>query len=805
MWKNNLIISFRNLKKYKSLTAINVVGMAVGLGVCLLIGLFVFDELSYDSQTKEGDRIYRVSLETTEALWAGSPGPLAEGLKNDFEEVAVSTRIMKFPGLEDMLLKVEVNGDKRQFFETKGYYIDSTFFRIFDYQFLKGNPKIALEAPNSIILSKTLSEKLFGDTDPINQPLTVGLPFGEFQYKITGVFDDSKVKSHIDANYFLSMDNSDIGGAVKTMTNWASNNIFYTYIKLRPNVDPKVFESKLDPFFVRHGAEDLKAMGSYSKSLLLQPFQEIYLQPQMEYELGAKGNKTHLYVFGSVAVFILLIACINFMNLATARSEKRSKEVGIRKLLGADRSALILQFLGESTLISLLGFGIALIGSSLLLPYFNQLTGKEIDLYQSFIPILSIFILATAAGLLAGTYPAFFLSGFTPVKVLKGRFRGNMAGFSLRQVLVVFQFAISACLILMVFVINQQLSFVQKQDLGFAKAQQLVIPLNSEFTAAKFEAMKSDLLQSSNIKSVTVATAYPGIENIENMLYFAEGKSVDEVINITNAVVGDDFIETLGFTLLEGKAFTEDFTSESPTMILNESAVKGLGYDVKSAVGRLVHYEWRGELHTFEIAGVVKDFHFRSLHKNIEPYGFIKGNNGGYLIASFQGGKVKEVLDKAESTWKSAGITDPFVYSFLDEDFQRNYQKEERTASIIMTCAILAIFIACLGLYGLASFMTEQRTKEIGIRKTLGATDLSILKLLSQDFGKTVFIAVLLSVPASLYMANKWLAGFAFKIDLHWSYFVLAGLVALMIAMVTVSFQSIKTALMNPVDSLRSE
>lgn len=805
MWKNNLIIALRNLKKHKSLTVINVLGMAVGLTVCFLIGLFVFDELSYDRKVKDGERIFRVSLKTSESLWAGSPGPLAEGLKNDFEEVEAATRILKFPGMEEMLLKAEVNGEKKQFFETNGYYVDSTFFEVFDFQFLKGNAQSALETPNSIVLSASLAQKLFGTNDPFHQTMTIGLPFGEFEYKISGVFDDSKVKSHIDANYFLSMENNDIGGAVNRMTNWASNNIFHTYLKLIPNTDPEVFESKLDPFFERRGGEDLKAMGGYSKSLLLQPFQDIYLQGQMEYELGTTGNRTNLYVFGSIAVFILLIACINFMNLATARSEKRSKEVGIRKLLGADRKALIFQFLGESTLISLLGFGLTLVGSSVLLPYFNQLTGKEMDLYQNYIPILSIFFLAVGAGLLAGTYPAFFLSGFKPISVLKGRFRGKMAGFSLRQILVVFQFAISASLILMVFVISQQLSFVSKKDLGFSKEQKLIIPLNSEFTASKYDVLKSALVKDPGVKSVTVASTYPGIENIESMLYFAEGKSVDDVVNITNAVVGDDFIETLGFTLLQGKAFTEGFTRESPVMILNESAVKGLGYEVKSAVGRLVNYEWQGELHTLEIVGVIKDFHFESLHKNIEPYGLIKGNNGGFLIASFEGAEVKEVLDKAESIWEKSGITDPFVYSFLDEDFQRNYQKEERTASMIMTCAILAIFIACLGLYGLVSFITEQRTKEIGIRKTMGATDWSIVRLLSQDFGKTVFVAVLLSIPLSIYIANNWLSDFAFKIDLHWGYFVLAGMVSLMIAMLTVSFQSIKTALMNPVDSLRSE
>ncbi|WP_439484260.1 FtsX-like permease family protein [Cyclobacterium plantarum] len=805
MWKNNIKIAIRNLRNHKVLTLVNVSGMTVALLVCLLIGLYIQDELSYDRHVRDKDRIYRVALKTSEARWAGSPGPLAEGLKNEFEEVETSTRIMKFPGIKDMLLKVEVNGEKKQFYETNGYYIDSTFFKVFEYRFLDGNPDVALAAPNSIILSATLAKKLFGNEDPINKPLMVGLPFGEFEYSITGVFDDSGIKSHINANYYLSMDNNDVGHAIKTMTNWASNNIFFTYIKLTPNAVPSIFESKLNPFFERHGGEDLKAMGSYSKSLILQPFQEIYLQSNMEYELGVTGNLTNLYVFGSVAVFILLIACINFMNLATARSEKRSKEVGIRKLLGADRKALIFQFLGESTFISLLGFTIALIAALTLMPFFNQLTGKELLLYQNYFPISFLFLVAMVAGLLAGIYPAFFLSGFTPVMVLKGRFRGQVAGFSLRKVLVVLQFAVSACLILMVIVFSQQLSYVQKKDLGFNKEQQLIIPLQSEFTAGKYEVLKSGLLQHPGVKSVTVASSYPGIENIESMLYYAEGKSVDEAVNITNAVVGDDFLETFGFRLLEGKAFTQALTAENPVMVLNESAVRALGFSTGEAVGRKVHYEWRGELNTYEIIGVVKDFHFRSLHKKIEPFGFIRGNRGGHLIANFKGGDVNEILTFAASIWKSSEITDPFMYSFLDQDFQRNYEKEERSAFIMLSSAVLAIFIACLGLFGLASFMTEQRTKEIGIRKTMGATVWTIVRLLSQDFGMTVFFAVLISIPFSLYLANRWLSDFAFKIDLHWGYFALAGLVAMMIAMLTVSYQSIKTALMNPVDSLRSE
>ncbi|MDG1276669.1 MAG: ABC transporter permease [Algoriphagus sp.] len=804
MLRNNFKISLRNLKKHKSLTVINVLGMAVGLAACLLIGLFIFDELAYDQNIKDGDRIYRVALETSDTKWAGSPGPLAEGLKNDFEEVENSTRIMKFPELDQMLLKSESNGEIKQFYETKGYYVDSTFFDVIDYEFISGLPSNALKAPNSVILSASLAEKFFGETDPLNQPITIGLPFGDFDYTITGVFEDRNRQSHIDANYFLSMENNDIGNGVKRMTSWAANNIFYTYVKLKPTTEPNVFEAKLPAFFDKHGAADLKAMG-VEKSLFLQPLQDIYLHSNIEYELGATGNVTTLYVFGSVAGFILLIACINFMNLATARSEKRSKEVGIRKLLGANKRELVRQFLGESMLVSLIGLIIAFLLASFLMPYFNDLTGKELDLYQRSFPLIAIFLLAIVAGLLAGTYPAFFLSAFTPSAVLKGKFRGRLSGFSLRQVLVVFQFAISACLILMVFVIKNQLDFVQDQDLGFNKEQQLILPLKSEDAVSKYDVLKAGLLQNSSVKSVTLATTYPGIESIESMMYYADGKTVDDVVNITNAFVGDDFVETLGFQLLEGRSFTEEYTSEYPMIILNESALKSLGYEVGEAVGRKVHFDWKGELNTLEIVGVVKDFNYQSLHTKINPYAFIKENRGGYLIANFAGPNTDEVLATAESIWGKVNIADPFIYSFLDQDFQRNYEKEERVANIIIGFALLAIIIACLGLYGLTTFMTEQRTKEIGIRKTMGASDWSIVTLLSKDFGKTVLLAILISIPLSLYLSNAWLENFAFKIELKWWYFAVTGLVALMIAMITVSFQSIRSAMMNPVESLKSE
>jgi len=804
MWKSFFKIPFRNLIKYKSVTLINVFGMAVGLASCLLIGLFIYDELSYDSELKDGDRIYRVALETSDSKWAGTPGPIANSLNNEFSEVEKATRLLKFPELDKMLLRSERNGEEKQFYETKGYYVDSTFFDVFDYTLTSGISKTALNAPNSIILSASLAKKFFGDLDPLNQSITLGLPFGDFDYTITGVFDDQRIKSHIDPNFFLSMENDDIGNAVKNWTNWATNNIFYTYVKVLPGIDSQAFEEHLNEFYTKNGAADLKAQG-VEKSLFIQPVKDIYLHSGLEYELGKTGNITSLYIFGSVAGFILFIACINFMNLATARSEKRSKEVGIRKLMGANRSALISQFLGESLIVAMIALVFAILLASILLPFFNQMAGKELELYQRISPIVAILILAIIAGLVAGIYPAFFLSSFTPATVLKGKFKGKLSGISLRKVLVVFQFAISSVLILMVFVIKNQMNFIQTQDLGFEKEQQLVIPLQSTDATEKYNVMKSELLKNSTFKSVTVATTYPGIESIESMLFYAEGKSTEDVVNVTLSNVGDDFIETLGFTLKEGKSFTADVTSDLPMIILNESAVKDLGYLVSDAVGRKIHFEWRSEISTLEIVGVVKDFNFQSLHNEIMPYGFIKAPKGGHLIANFQGGNVNDALTASESVWKKSGIVDPFVYSFIDLDFQRNYEKEERTAKMIISFALLALFIACLGLFGLTAFMAEQRTKEIGIRKTMGASEWSIIKLLSGDFGKTVLIAIVISIPLSAYLASNWLQNFAFHINLEWWYFALAGIVSLMIAMITVSFQSIKASLMNPVKSLKSE
>ncbi|GAB3220339.1 ABC transporter permease [Algoriphagus aestuariicola] len=804
MWINFLKISLRNLLKYKSLTLINVSGMAVALAACMLIGLYIYDELQVDQRIQDGDRIVRIATKMPDITWVGTPAPVSMAIKQDFEEVEASARLMKFPELDQMLLRYESGTEVRQFYESKGYYADSTFFDVVSFPMLNGDTDRALRTPSGIVLSDKLANRIFGSEEPLGKVVTVGMPLGDFDYTVTGVFDAQAANSHIDANFFLSMENQDFGKIIQNWTNWASNNIFYTYVKLMDGVVHELFEQKVNQYFIEKAAEDMKAMG-VQKEVVFQPFQDIYLKSHGDYELGRIGNLSNLYIFGTIALFILLIACINFMNLTTARSERRAREVGIRKLLGANRPALMRQFLVESVMVALVGFIVAAALVSFVLPYFGELIGRNITGHISWVPWVGALMLCFAAGMLAGIYPAFFLSNFKPISVLKGRFVGRISGVSLREVLVVVQFCISACLILMVFVIKSQMNFVQTRDLGFDKDQQIVVPLRSEKAIESFDAMKNSLMQGSQFKSVTMASTYPGVESLEDMLYYTDGKSSEEVVHIRHSYVGNDFIETLGFELLAGNTFTEALTTDRPLIILNESAVRALGFEVDDAVGKNIHYDWRGEKITLEIYGVVGDFHFESLHKEIEPYGFRNGVGGGYLIAKFSPGATNEVLATAENVWKAAEISEPFTYSFLDQDFQRNYEREERTAKIIISFAFLALFIACLGLYGLTAFMTELKTKEIGIRKTLGASDWSIVSLLSKDIGKTVLLAIAISVPIGFYLSKSWLANFAFQIEVAWWYYLLTGLAALGIAMLTVSFQSVKAAMMNPVESLKSE
>lgn len=801
-------IAFRSLVRNKVFAFINIFGLATGLATCLLIMLYIFDESSYDKHQQDAERIYRVSASVQEGKWASQPAPMAAALKKDFPEVEYSARLLKFPGQDRMLLRYEGANDNKQFFETDGYYVDKDFFQIFSYNLVKGDRNNALSEPNSIVISTDIATKLFGNTDPLGKQVKVGLSFGEFVYTVKGVFDNGNNKSHIPARFFLSMKNNAIGGWVDQLDNWAMNSIFHTYVKLKKSADAEVFGKKLRPFMEQHGGDDMKAAG-FKKDLFLQPLSDIYLHSNIGNEIAPNGNLTYLYILASIAAFILIIACINFMNLSTARSEKRAREVGIRKVVGAEKSSLVAQFLGESFVMCLLALVLAIIITISLLPLFNQLTQKNLWALDQPILIVWIVALTFITGLLSGVYPAFYLSSFKPISVLKGKIINSLSATGIRKGLVVFQFTISICLVLGAIVILHQLSFLQSQSLGFNTENQIVLPLQNDRAVNNYQVLKSELLKRPFVKSVTSGSNYPGMNNILNsMLFYAEGKTTNEHVDIHLSTVENDYFKTLGLKIISGRPFSEEFTGDSASIVLNETALAQLGYSAESALGKKVHYDWQNKQHTLEIVGVVKDFNYESLHNPIKPFGFATtffGNKYSFAILNVHSANYKDVLSELEQIWSKTNPGIPFNYSFLDEDIQKNYEQDQRTSQIVVYFTVVAVLIACLGLFGLAAFSAEQRIREIGIRKVLGASVPGITLLISRDFLKLVLISIAIATPMALWGMNEWLQNFAYRVNIEWWMFLIAGMMALIIAFLTISVQAIKAALANPINSLRSE
>lgn len=808
MLRNYLKIAFRNLTRNKLYSSINIFGLAAGLAVCLLIMLYIFDELSYDKHQKDGDRIYRLAYVTnTGETWSAQPAPVAFTLKAEMPEAEQVTRLLKVPDLDKILLQHEQGPNTKKFFETNGYYVDSTFFQVFTYDFTDGNAATALSRPNSIVLSESVAAKMFGNENPLGKSITLQMPYGNPVYTVQAVFKENH-KSHIPAHFLMSMQNTDVGGWVNSQQSWATNNIFHTYIKLRAGTDPKVFEKRMIAFMDRHEGPELKASG-FSKTPFMQRMTDIYLHSSLGNEIAPNGNIRYLYIMASIAAFILVIACINFMNLSTARSEKRAREVGVRKVIGAERASLIGQFLGESFLLCLIALAIAFVLTQLLLPLFNLLTQKDLQLSGNPQLIFGITSLAIVTGLFAGLYPAFYLSSFQPAKVLKGKILNSWSATALRKGLVVFQFTISVMLILGAIVIGSQLSYMKHQDLGFKKEQQLILPVTSGEVAKNYTALRDELIKTPGVASVTSGSTYPGIRNINDMPCYSEGRTSAQFTDVSMVATKDDYFETLGLKLLYGREFARDSRADSNNIILNETAIRDMGYDPATAVGRRVNWDWHGGKYHMTISGVVKDFNFESLHTAIKPLGFtINGffaNPSNYTIVRLQTGNYTQALKDVERIWNKINPSAPFEYSFLDQDFQRNYEKEERTSHIVIDCTAIAIFIACLGLFGLAAFSAERRTKEIGIRKVLGASIMNITMLLSGEFIRLAGLAILIASPLAWYGMHLWLRNFAYPITISWWMFVVAGGLAIVIALITVSFQSIKTAVSSPVKSLRTE
>jgi putative ABC transport system permease protein len=816
--KNYLKIAFRNLRKSKLFSFINVFGLSVGLTCCMLLLMYILSEVSFDKHQEHANELYLVRSENVRFTGEKmdnprAPAPYAAALKQEFPEVVQVTRAwMNF--LENKTLLKVVDSEKtiKSVFETKGCHADSTFFDMFTYEFLEGDRRTALNDPHSVVLSQDVAIKLFGDDSALDKTINIGGTDGKGEnFKVTGVYKDESARSHFDARFFMPTMSGWVGDYLRQGNlDFTNNNMFYTYIRVKPGTDPEKFNNKLPAFVEKYAGKDVKAAG-YSKHMSLLPVTDIHLFNQITDIITPTTSTTYLYVLASIAIFTLLIACINFMNLSTARSAKRAAEVGMRKVMGAGKGGLIGQFLGESILLTFFALILALIFAVLFLPLFNQLANKSLlvsDLFKR--EIVAVFVFLTfLTALLSGSYPAFYLSVFNPLDVIKGKFVNSVSATALRRGLVVFQFVISVGLIVATMVIQGQISFMRDQPLGFTKDQQIVIPLRSQQAKKTYSALRSEILQNNQIVSASGASYYPGILNPGDMTVYRSDLSMTESSIVKTNWVAPDFMKTMGFEMAAGRMLSAEFPGDTNfRMVVNEATIKKFGIAIDKAVGSTLHFDnAEGESQGIEIVGVVKDFHFADLHQAIEPYAFFPqfNNDFNYIVAHVKTAEVGKVLPFLESKWKLMVPDEPFSYSFLNEDFQNNYVADVRTARIVNSFTIISILISCLGLFGLATFAAQQRIKEIGVRKVLGASVASIVGLLSVDFVKLVIVSIVIATPLTWFVMDKWLQDFAYKISIQWWMFVAGGSLAVVIALITVSFQSIKAALMNPVKSLKSE
>jgi putative ABC transport system permease protein len=805
MLQNYLKIAWRNLLRNRAFSAINISGLAVGLASCMLISLYVLDELSFDRYNEKADQIVRVVFKGT--MQGGKINeshvmpPTGPTLKAEYPEVLEATR-MRQAGQPKVLVGSE------QFSNDDMAFVDANFFKVFTLPLIKGDYQIALSEPNTIVLTERTAAKYFGSKDPIGQTLL--FKGSHTPYKITGVAKNVPQNSHFHYSIFASMASLEEAKS----TSWMQSE-FFTYLLLQKGYDYKKLEAKLPQTVEKYmGPQLQKSMGltmaEFRKTgndlgLFLQPLTDIHLRSDFVYDTGKSGDIKYVYIFGAVAVIMLVIACINFMNLSTASASKRAREVGVRKVMGSKKQELVIQFLLESILLTSISLVLATMLTILFLPLFNDLSGKELSLKWNIIPRLipSILMFGLAVGILAGSYPAFFLSSFKPIAILKGKITADKGSISMRSSLVVLQFCISIILIIGTSVVFQQLRYIQNKKLGYNKDQVLVIdtwPLQNNQ-----EAFRNELMQDSRIAGISTSGYIPAGNSYNNNYMIYPDERSTTLVKSIRYEVDANYIPTLGMQMAYGRNFSEEFGNDSAGVILNETAAKMLGWNKNALNHTISRFSSEGIKSTYRVIGVVKDFHFRSMHERITPLVMTLTKDAGTSIIKIQTKDVSGVLATMKKKWDSFQPDNAFEYSFLDERFNNTYKAEQKTGQILGIFSGLTILVACLGLFGLSTFTAQQRTKEIGVRKVLGASVASVTALLSKDFLKLVGIAFLIAVPIAWYGMNEWLQNFEYKTNISYWIFVASGLLSAMVALFTVSFQSVKAALTNPVKSLRSE
>ncbi len=809
MFTNYLKIAWRTLRKQRGLTFINIFGLAVGLACCMLIMLYVLDELSYDRYNEKADRIYRIQSDIkfggNDMHMATSPDPIGPTLKKDYPQVEQFVRLHQ----RGTWLVKRVS-EPTSLREDNITFADSTLFDVFTLPLLSGDPKRALAEPNTVVISESAAKRHFGNQNPMGKPMVFD---NNKTFTVSGVMRDMPRNSHFRSDFFLSMLNDNYPWG-----QWLSNN-HHTYVLLKPGTDSQAFAKNFDTVIEKYvGPQALQLVGTSIEQFRkagnqiefwLIPLTDIHLHSKQQIELAPTGDIQYVYIFSAVALFILLIACINFMNLATARSANRAKEVGVRKVMGSERKQLIGQFMTESILTSVLAMLLALIIVGVALPGFSVIAAKEMNLSQLVSPYYLPLLIALpiVVGLLAGSYPALFLSSFRPITVLKGKINVSFKRVGLRSGLVVFQFMMSVVLIVGTIIVYRQITYIQTKNVGFNRDQ--IMTVNGVYAMGKqAETFKQEVLRLPGVISGSVSGYLPTPSNRDDTAFFVEGQTdLNKGVSMQQWGVDYDYVKTLGMQVVQGRDFSQEFGSDSSGILINEAAVKILGFK-GSPIGKRI---WRPDdpqnktQKAYTIVGVIKNFHFESLRRNIGALSLVLNANSGAASFRLSNANVPVLMKEIEAKWKQIAPDQPFSYQFMDDSFDEMYRTEQRIGTIALTFAALAILIACLGLFGLAAFMAEQRTKEIGVRKVLGASVGSIIGLLSKDFLKLVLIAILIASPLAWYAMNQWLKDFAYKIDIEWWMFALAGSLAVGIALLTVSFQSIKAALMNPVRSLRSE
>ncbi|HEY0741377.1 MAG TPA: ABC transporter permease [Chryseosolibacter sp.] len=802
MFKNYLKTAIRIMLRQKGYSFINVAGLSVGIAATLIIITYIIDETGYDKMHADAARMYRIvcsgRLQGTAMQIATSPAPVAEAIQKAIPQIKETVRV-------GIWRTMPMAYEDKHFTERNFLVADSNFFKFFSFDVVKGNPEMFLKGTNKLVITESAAKKYFGNEDPMGKIMHRGSE--RTATEITGIVKDSPANSHIQFDMILS------GESWEYMRNtqWTSNNL-YTYFKVRDNADLASVKEQINTLAETNiGAEIEKYVGVSFKEfkaqgndfgLFIQPMLDIHLHSNLSDEFVPNGNIQYLYIFGIIAAFIILVACINFMNLSTARSANRAKEVGVRKTIGAFRSRLVFQFISESLLYSIISTILALIIIALSLDAFNFLSGKELSFafFSNPVVIISLIIFTIVVGLIAGSYPALYLTAFKPTEVLKGKIRSGFKNSALRNVLVVFQFIISIALIFGSLVVFRQLQYMQEKNLGFDKEN--VVNLLHAFSLDKnAQAFKNEIASHASFKGATFANNLP--PRVSWTSAFRKGGSEqDYLLHIYQ--VDHDHLKTMGYEMALGRFFSREFKSDTAAIILNETAWREMGY---SNVDDAVVLSYRSEPPTpLKVIGVMKDFNYQSLKDNVRPMAVLLGSEPNFEMGiRLAPGNTQEQIKTLEGIWKKYASDAPFEYSFLDENFDLMFRAEQRMSQIILVFTLLAIAIACLGLFGLAAYTAEQRAKEISIRKVMGASVPQLFILLSKDFTLLVMIAFVLATPLAWYFADNWLSGFANRISIDASYVAIAAVVSFLIALLTISYQSIKAAKENPVNSMRAE